>query len=155
MAGLTGDSALEAAERVGFLLLCVLCSKRKALRAWKAAMKLRPPPPVDEQPNAAAGMQPGFANDQTQQEPEQEQQQQHQQQQQRSRREQVAEQFHRLYRLHGCLQQWRRCAAAGVLARRMQETDRIMAQQQAEVGQEQALLSTGKCSLASGCCFDA
>jgi hypothetical protein len=119
---LTLPCRMTEAEQVDLLLLC---SKRKALRAWKTAMKLQPPSPVTGQPTAAVGKQPGPLERQLQPDPEQ--------QQHLTRREQVAEQFHRLYRLHGCLQQWRGCAAAGVLARRMQETDRIMAQQQAEV----------------------
>jgi hypothetical protein len=108
-----------------WLLVCVLCSKRKVLRAWKAAMAEGAP--------AAGAATPGTASDKEiapggslQDSP--------QQQQQLSRREQVAQQFHRLYRLHGCLQQWRCSSAEAVLARCKQETDKIMAQQQAEVG---------------------
>ncbi|KAF6260616.1 hypothetical protein COO60DRAFT_1684103 [Scenedesmus sp. NREL 46B-D3] len=110
-----------------------LLSKRKVLRAWTAVMSQRATAAVAAQPGAAAGKQPGPPADLNQQDLQQQQQ----QQQQLSRREQVAGQFHRLYRLHGCLRQWRRCAAAGVLARSMQETDRIMAQQQAEILEQQ------------------
>lgn len=42
-------------------------------------------------------------------------------------------QFHRLYHLHGCLARWHCFAAAAVLARRREETDRIVAQQEAQV----------------------
>lgn len=108
------------------LLLCILCSKRKVLRAWKAAMPQRAPATAASEPDAAPGvLQAAPAASLNQQDAPQHE---------LTRREQVAEQFHRLYRLHDCLQQWRRCTAAGALERCRQETDRIMAQQQAEVG---------------------